>query len=68
MTRDVIQRKNRAYAALANADAAIAIWRHRHFSRTGYHDLPAGWAERRAELARAYAAVLGLGGHNDKKR
>jgi len=60
--RDELRRqKNEAYARLEVADLAILKWRTAH-GGNGREPLPAGWAERRADLAREYrAAVAALG-------
>jgi len=54
---ELIRHKNEAYARLEVADVAILKRRTSH-SRNGREPLPAGWAERRARLAREYREAL----------
>ena len=58
MRLDAIQRKNRAYAALANAEQRISQWRQKNYDRRGYAALPPGWAERLAELEAQYRSAV----------
>lgn len=56
---DLRRQKNVAYAALEAADVAILRWRTAH-GGNGREPLPAGWAERRADLAREYRAAVAV--------
>ena len=52
----IILAKNKAWAALADADRHCLAYQRSRFTPTGYPELPDGWEERREELAEAYRA------------
>lgn len=63
---ELIRAKNEAYARLEKANVAILKWHTAH-TRTGREPLPAGWAERREQLASEYRAAVHTWMHKTPK-
>ena len=50
--------KNLAYVAVERSAFAIRRYQTAHNGPNGYEPLPAGWSERREQLAREYRAAV----------